>query len=123
MTCFPRYLALFIILHTVFLASSDAQTATVIPANEAAAHVGEYATVEGVLAKVFTSRSGNPFLNIGASYPNPVLSGRITLKVTGNPAVPNPRNFLEICRPPESNRRRLVVGASKLGLEGTASGP
>jgi len=26
--------------------------------------------VEGVVAKVFTSKSGNTFLNIGASYPN-----------------------------------------------------
>jgi hypothetical protein len=40
----------------------------VIPANPAASHVGEYATVEGVVAKVFTSKSGNTFLNIGASY-------------------------------------------------------
>jgi hypothetical protein len=45
----------------------EAQTATVIPANEAAAHVNEYATVEGIVAKVFTSKSGNTFLNIGAT--------------------------------------------------------
>jgi hypothetical protein len=44
-----------------------AQTSSVIPANEAAAHVGECATVEGVVAMVFTSKSGNTFLNIGAS--------------------------------------------------------
>jgi hypothetical protein len=55
----------------------EAQTATVIPANEAAAHVGEYATVEGVVAKVFTSKSGNTFLNIGASYPNQTFTGWI----------------------------------------------
>ena len=42
----------------------EAQTATTIPANHAAGHVGEYATVEGVVAKVFTSKSGNTFLNI-----------------------------------------------------------
>jgi len=48
----------------------EAQTATVIPANLAAGHVGKYATVERVVAKVFTSKSGNTFLNIGAAYPN-----------------------------------------------------
>jgi hypothetical protein len=47
-----------------------AQTAPVIPANEAAAHIGQHATVEGVVAKVFISKGGNAFLNIGASYPN-----------------------------------------------------
>jgi hypothetical protein len=39
-----------------------------IPANLAAGHVGKYATVERVVAKVFTSKSGNTFLNIGAAY-------------------------------------------------------
>jgi hypothetical protein len=53
------------------------QTATVIPANLAAAHVGEYATVEGVVAKVFTSKGGNTFLNIGAAYPNQTFTGWI----------------------------------------------
>jgi DNA/RNA endonuclease YhcR with UshA esterase domain len=37
--------------------------------------VGEYATVEGVVAKVFTSKSGNTFLNIGAAYPNQTFTG------------------------------------------------
>ena len=54
-----------------------AQTATVIPANEAAAHVGEYATVEGLVAKLFTTKSGNTFLNIGGSYPNQTFTGWI----------------------------------------------
>ena len=35
----------------------EAQTATAIPANLAASHIGEYATVEGVVAKVFTSKA------------------------------------------------------------------
>ena len=55
----------------------EAQTATVIPANEAAAHVNEWATVEGVVARVFTSKSGNTFLNIGATYPNQTFTGWI----------------------------------------------
>ena len=53
----------------------EAQTATVISANLAAGDVGEYATVEGVVAKVFTSKSGNTFLNIGATYPNQTFTG------------------------------------------------
>jgi len=52
----------------------EAQTATVISANLAAGDVGEYATVEGVVAKVFTSKSGNTFLNVGGSYPNQTSS-------------------------------------------------
>ena len=69
MILFSRCLVFLIISQTI-LAIATAQTATVIPANEAAAHTGEYATVEGVVAKVFTSKSGNTFLNIGATYPN-----------------------------------------------------
>jgi hypothetical protein len=49
------------------------QTAIVIPANEAAQHV----TVEGTVAKVFTSRNGNTFLDFGAAYPNELFTGWI----------------------------------------------
>jgi hypothetical protein len=55
---FLQSLAVLIILQTT-PSIAHAQTATIIPANEAAAHVGEYATVEGVVAKVFTSKSGS----------------------------------------------------------------
>jgi DNA/RNA endonuclease YhcR with UshA esterase domain len=76
MSRFPGFLALFIISQTI-LAIATAQTATVIPANEAAAHINEWATVEGVVAKVFTSKTGNTFLNIGAIYPNQTFTGWI----------------------------------------------
>jgi hypothetical protein len=33
--------------------------------------------MEGVVAKVFTSKSGNTFLNIGAAYPNQTFIGWI----------------------------------------------
>jgi len=56
---------------------SYAQTATVIPANEAAAHIGQYTTVEGFVAKLFTSKSGNTFLNVGAAYPGQTFTGWI----------------------------------------------
>lgn len=48
-----RYLVAFIISHAAFLASAPAQPATAIPANLAASHVGEYATVEGYLRRSF----------------------------------------------------------------------
>jgi DNA/RNA endonuclease YhcR with UshA esterase domain len=76
MSLFSCCLAFLIISQTI-LAIAPAQTTTIIPANEAAAHVGEYATVEGVLAKVFTSNKGNTFLNIGAAYPNQTFTGWI----------------------------------------------
>ena len=66
-----------LIISQAILAIAHAQTTTVIPANEAAAHVREYATVEGVVAKVFTSNKGNTFLNFGAAYPNQTFTGWI----------------------------------------------
>jgi DNA/RNA endonuclease YhcR with UshA esterase domain len=76
MSHFSRCIAVLIVCSALLL-SVHAQTASVIPANEAAAHINEYATVEGVVAKVFTSKSGNTFLNIGATYPNQTLTGWI----------------------------------------------
>jgi hypothetical protein len=61
-----------------FLPNVRAQTTTIVPANEAAAHIGEYATVEGIVAKVFTSDKGNTFLNIGGKYPNQTFTGWIS---------------------------------------------
>ena len=61
----------------------------VIPANLAASHVGEYATVEGVVAKVFTSKSGNMFLNIGATYPNQTFTDWIPIKSVEPYAMPS----------------------------------
>ena len=60
-------------------------------ANEAAAHVGDYATVEGVVAKLFTSKSRNTFLNIGATYPNQSFTGWIppTSPVSKSPILSN----------------------------------
>jgi DNA/RNA endonuclease YhcR with UshA esterase domain len=68
---------IYLIVCGTLLANVRAQTTTVIPANEAAAHVCEYATVEGVVAKLFTSKAGNTSLNIGAAYPNETFTGRI----------------------------------------------
>jgi DNA/RNA endonuclease YhcR with UshA esterase domain len=67
----------FLVCYAAFLTGTQAQTTAIIPANLAAGHVGESATVEGVVAKVFTSKSGNTFLNIGAAYPNQTFTGWI----------------------------------------------
>jgi hypothetical protein len=77
MNRFLQFIALVFISYPAFLSSSKAQTATVIRANLAAAHVGEYVTIEGVVAKAFTCKNGNRFRNIGASYPNQTFTGWI----------------------------------------------
>src|SRR5258708_32076124 len=60
-----------------FSAPLEAQTATVIRDTEAAQHVDQQATVEGIVVKVFTSKHGNTFLNFGAAYPNQTFTGWI----------------------------------------------
>ena len=64
-------------VYSFVICALHAQTAIVIPANEAAAHLNQWATVEGFVAKVFTSKNGNTFLNIGAAYPNQTFTGWI----------------------------------------------
>ena len=69
------------VLFSGCLAALNAQTATVIPDTEAAQHVGQQATVEGTVVKVFTSKNGNTFLNFGAAYPNQTFTGLSKLAV------------------------------------------
>jgi (2Fe-2S) ferredoxin len=47
------------------------------PDREAAAHVGEVATVVGTVVTVHRSNSGNIYLNFGANYPNQTFSAAI----------------------------------------------
>jgi DNA/RNA endonuclease YhcR with UshA esterase domain len=65
------------VLFSGFLTVLNAQTVTAIPDTEAAQHVGQQATVEGIVVKVFTSKNGNTFLNFGAAYPNETFTGWI----------------------------------------------
>ncbi|HET9374001.1 MAG TPA: hypothetical protein VFO40_03460 [Chthoniobacterales bacterium] len=44
-----------------------------------AARPGQYATVEGVVAKVFTTKNGNTLLIIGAAHPNQIFTGWIPI--------------------------------------------
>jgi DNA/RNA endonuclease YhcR with UshA esterase domain len=47
-----------------------AQAPTTIPDADAIKHVGQSATVEGTITKVFKSKNGNTFLNFGGDYPD-----------------------------------------------------
>jgi hypothetical protein len=68
----------------------EAQTATVIPANLPAGHVGEYATVEGVVAKVFASKSGKHVPQYWRRYPNQTFTDWIP---PASPVNKSPENF------------------------------
>ncbi|MES1195693.1 MAG: nucleotide-binding protein [Steroidobacter sp.] len=60
----------------MFWFPAPADSSTIMPA-QAADHVGEYVTVVGRVASVYTSNKGNTFLNFGAAYPNQIFSGVI----------------------------------------------
>jgi hypothetical protein len=49
---------------------------------EAAAHVGETATVVGTVAAIFRSRQGNVYLNFGADYPRQTFTA-VALRPAG----------------------------------------
>jgi hypothetical protein len=70
---------LFILLLTGwFSAPLEAQTSTVITDTDAFQHVGQQATVEGVVVAVFTSGKGNTFINFGGKYPHQTFTGWIS---------------------------------------------
>ena len=54
-----RFLTLAAMVVVSLSIGTLAQTLTVIPDTEAAQHVGQHLTVEGVVVKVFTSKQGN----------------------------------------------------------------
>lgn len=54
-----------------------AGAAPTVAVEDAADHVGEYVTVVGRVANVFTSRPGNTFLNFGAAHPNQIFSATV----------------------------------------------
>ena len=56
---------------------ATAGIADVISPSDAAQHIGEMHTVEGVVAQVSISGKGTVFLNFGGSYPNHVFYGVI----------------------------------------------
>jgi hypothetical protein len=64
-----------------------AQISTVIPDSEAAQHIGQNATVEGVVTAVSTIKKGNTFINFGGVYPNQTFTGWIP---AGTPLASDP---------------------------------
>jgi DNA/RNA endonuclease YhcR with UshA esterase domain len=73
---------LFRLIKVAFLLSawltSPLQADTpIVTDSEAAQHIGQNATVEGVVTAVSTSKRGNTFINFGGVYPNQTLTGWI----------------------------------------------
>jgi hypothetical protein len=64
---------------TLYLLASLANAGgpPIVAAEDAADHVGEYVTVVGRVANVFTSDNDNTFLNFGAAYPHQVFSATV----------------------------------------------
>jgi hypothetical protein len=59
------------------IAPACGSTATYAP-REAAAHIGEFATVEGIVSSThLDDRSGEGFINMGGRYPNQAFVGFI----------------------------------------------
>src|SRR5262249_18825215 len=63
------------------------QTSAVIADSEALQHIGQNATVEGVVSAVSTSKRGNTFINFGGVYPNQTFTGWIP---AGTPLASDP---------------------------------
>ena len=51
--------------------------AETIQATDAASHVGQTTTVEGVVSNVYVSHSGTTFIDMGGSYPNSTFTAVI----------------------------------------------
>ncbi len=76
----------------------------IVPDSEAAAHVGQPVTVEGLVASVHVSRSGIIFLNFGRPYPSQTFTAVIFRAAAGR--FPEPRQW--------EHRRVRVTGEVRL---------
>jgi hypothetical protein len=77
MTSIIRFLTLAALVVGSLSITALAQTSTVIPDSDAPLHIGQNATVEGVVVAVSTSKRGNTFINFGGIYPNQTFTGWI----------------------------------------------
>ena len=75
MTSMIRFLTLAALVVGSLSITALAQTSTVIPDSDAPLHIGQNATVEGVVVAVSTSKRGNTFINFGGVYPNQTFTG------------------------------------------------
>ena len=67
----------FAIVLFVALFAATAAMAGTISVTAVGSHVGQTATVEGVVSGVYTSRSGTTFIDMGGPYPNNLFAGVI----------------------------------------------
>jgi hypothetical protein len=67
--------ALALLFSIATLDAGLADQPTAIADTDAAAHVGQSVTVQGLVAEVFVSSKGNTFLDFENAYPNEVFSG------------------------------------------------
>jgi DNA/RNA endonuclease YhcR with UshA esterase domain len=77
MKAFLRLLMCVLFVTAPLASPSLAQTPVVVSDTEAAQHIGQDVTVEGVVTAVSTSRKGNAFINFGSVYPNQTFTGWI----------------------------------------------
>src|ERR1700747_2173295 len=63
----------------------------IVADSQAAAHLGESATVEGTVASVHVTRSGTTFLNFGAAYPKQTFTAVIFSSAATR--FPNPQQW------------------------------
>ena len=77
MTSIIRFLTLAALVVGSLSITALARTSTVIPDSDAPLHIGQNATVEGVVVAVSTSNKRNTFINFGAVYPNQTFTGWI----------------------------------------------
>ena len=80
-----------LVLAAAVLSVAGPASALTIDESDAAAHAGETATVECAVAKVFTSKAGNTFINCGAPYPQQDFSGVIFKEAASQ--FPNPQQY------------------------------
>jgi hypothetical protein len=77
MKAFLRLLMSVLFATTPLVSPARAQTLLVVSDAQAAEHIGQDVTVEGVVSAVSTSRKGNAFINFGGVYPNQTFTGWI----------------------------------------------
>ncbi|HYY29991.1 MAG TPA: hypothetical protein VE860_18755, partial [Chthoniobacterales bacterium] len=66
-----------VLLLLVWTPSESLAQGPVISDSEAAQHIGQKTTVEGVVTAVTTSGKGNTFINFGSVYPRQTFTGWI----------------------------------------------
>ena len=68
-----------LLLPIVLLATAYCRAAPILP-DEAKEHVGENASVRGLVEQVSVSKKGHAFLNFGGRYPNQSFTGFVPVE-------------------------------------------